>query len=288
MALLQWSDVRGLWHMNGPTASLLEVGQVTGLSPTIFSLQKPSLQTAPSKDISGLFLNADSGYRASYGRYYTNATSATNILSTDSVAGYKEVWDGGGTPLIDFSYAFVFRDISTGTGSSPGRILMSKPSTDTGAANAGNQLSMDDGGTADKFAWRCFAADGVADIASILNVPKNKWIIGYVIKADGVASKLGLKVKGETSWTTAVSPGSITVDYDTTKDAALMGQVNTSTGALENPFWGDLQGFCVWGAAITEATMQSSVEDHFGMADDIIAGFGKGSDETLGSGRGIL
>ena len=229
-------------------------------------------------DVTAQFLNADAGYRDSYGRYYHNAESNNHVFTTFLNANQRTFWE-----KITFTYGFVFRDTSTTTSADPGRILLSKPTSTDSGAKVGNQLSMDDMGTADRFAWRCFAQDNTEEVAVIDSVPKDRWIIGYVIKADGVASKIGLKPKGDASWTVATATGGpITVDYDNAKDAALIGRIHPIAGTVDSPFLGDTQKFCMWDVAITEATVQSSIEDHFGRADRPAAPM------TLGGGMGAM
>ena len=281
MALLQWSDVRAMWTFNAPDTILFRAnGVVVGGSPTIFSVNPPRLFTEPTKDVTANFQNADSGYRASYGRYYRNLETTTDVLWTAGGAPEREVWDGAGTPLINFTYGFVFRDISS---TNARRWVMSKPTIASagGVFNEGNLLQTNADGD---FQWICHNDAGAAEVANIdtSDYEKDVWYIGYVIKADGVQSKLGLKKKGSGSWITANSGAvAITVDYATGLDAALLSEVDAGN-VLANPWRGDLQAFCIWGVAITESTVQSDLEDHFGIADIPAAAM------TLGGGMGAM
>jgi hypothetical protein len=229
------------------------------------------------------FIDTDRGYRDSYGRYYKMEPATNKMWTTASNAGQIAVWE-----KPSFTYGFVFRDTST---SDAERFFLSKPATNASSfPTAGVEISVNSLIPADQgFRWRCDSnivgnyEEVILNSGNGFTLEINAWYIGYVIKADGVLSKVGVKKKSESSWITETGSGTgapITVDYDSAKNAALFGLVNPATGALQDPFWGNVQRFCMWDVAIAEADVQAGLEDHFGQADR------PAGPMTLGGGMG--
>ena len=279
MAFLQWSDVVFQYSFPAP-------GTALGAGNMVMYAEGPSVTSAfgviqlrTAVDVNAQFKNANRGYRDSYGRYYDVAADTDHMWTTFGIAGQRGVWE-----KLSFTYGLVFRWDGSGAGH-----IMSKPSTASGPVNTvGNELLISSAGN---LSWQCSSdTSAVRDTAGISGLTTDAWYIGSVVKADGVVSKIGVKKKGAASWQTAVSSASVTPDYDNAKDAAIGGRINLTNNAKEAPWPGDIQKFCMWDVAITEATVQSDLEDHFGQigrpAAPMTLGGGMGGMQGLGRRKG--
>ena len=236
-------------------------------------LGPPKLVLSTNLFTSGVYKDGPIG-RYSYGRYLelTNIDFLNTPLTVEQRQYYhRAAW----------TVALLFRPRSV-TGK---QVLIGKRYLD---ASMDDRFSMRMQLNGTTLEGKCQQTNGSSTDLSISSaVSINKVYIAYITKSDASTMAMGIKEVGTGSWLTNGPTGSITVGWSTSFDLYVNAQINAALTGVENVGTVDYVELCWWYSALSPATIQSGIEDHFGVADPASGG-GTKSQIIRGISRAML
>jgi len=241
--------------------------------PSVIFFQNPGY-FGGSNDLAGLgqpylhgdgappSVNDDEGpFRFSYGRYLKISAAVNEVPLVTAPGDQTTFWE---RTNITIAVAFKLPTLPSGGAFST---LVSKRSA-TAADNVHSyRLRVNNAGG---LVWHAGNGNETVMVASA--VQAGKLGIAYFTKAGAAAGAVGVKMQGG-SWATGVGSPATAFTYNATFPFRV-GAQETTSGPLDTHLEGFLAAITMWKVAVTPATLQAGLEDHFGIANPAAGGSG--------------